>query len=200
MPANRMEGALFFASKYKIEEVRYHPLPNIGPIARGVFCVKTEKGWIINGHLSAGSSSEIIHLRSLQVEEIAKLCKELSEEGKVSCFVCIDSNIKRTGKVGDEYSSCGLSKHFINSIEEDKPFILTADNATCTNCLTSAIRGEKEPLDVEEGFEHIDCILSYKSSNADIKMKTKIIPGYHLDKQEVALSDHNILVCEASWK
>lgn len=52
MPWSRMESGLFFASKYPIEEVRYVLLTYQGAIVRGVFCVKTEAGWMIGAHLS----------------------------------------------------------------------------------------------------------------------------------------------------
>ncbi len=192
MPTNRMGGGLFFASKYPIEEVQYHALSDDGPIARGVFCVKTKTGWIINAHLRAGSSQEVVALRKKQVQEITSLCEKLSQEGTVPCFLFMDSNIKRTGKENDEYSSSGITEHFTSGLKEESSFTLTPKNATCTNCLSSTIQGKEDPKDIEEGFEHVDCALSYKPSQA--KVKTTLIPAYDLHKREVALSDHHILL------
>lgn len=193
MPANRMDGALFFASKHPVEEVYYHPLPNTGPIARGIFSIKTKMGWIINGHLSAGSSEETVALRKTQMAAIADLCEKLSLEGSIPCFLFIDSNIKRTGKDNDEYSLSGLPEHFTSGLAKESPFILSAENATCTNCLTFSIQGTEDPKDIEEGFEHIDCALSYKGKAT---IKSTVIPAYNLNERENALSDHHILLSE----
>ncbi|MES2199480.1 MAG: endonuclease/exonuclease/phosphatase family protein, partial [Chlamydiota bacterium] len=194
MPTSRMGGGLFFASKYPIEEVQYHPLSNTGAIARGVFCAKTKAGWILNAHLSAGSSDEIVALRKKQMEEIILLSKKLSQEGAIPCFLFMDSNIQRTGKENDEYSLSQIAEHFTNGLNGEKPFTLTPENATCTNCLTSAIQGKEDPKNIEEGFEHIDCALSYKPSQ--VTVKSTVIPAYNLERREEALSDHHILLSE----
>ncbi len=194
MPTNRMNSGLFFASKYPIEEVQYHALSDNGPITRGIFCVKTKTGWIINAHLRAGSSPEVTQLRKKQLQEISTIAEKLSQKGAIPCFLFMDSNIKRTGKENDEYSLSGISEHFTSGLKEESPFLLTPENATCTNCLTSTIQGNKDPMDIEEGFEHIDCALTYKSSKATIS--STVIPGYDLDKREEALSDHHIILSE----
>ena len=93
MPTNRMNSGLFFASKYPIEEVQYRSLPDNGPIARGVFCVKTKTGWIINAHLRSGSSPEVTQLRKKQLQEISVISENLSQEGTIPCFLFMDSNL-----------------------------------------------------------------------------------------------------------
>lgn len=194
MPASRMNGGLFFASKYPIEEVQYHPLSDSGPIARGAFCIKTKMGWIINAHLRAGSSKEVIALRKKQMQEITVLSENLSQKGRISCFLFMDSNIKRTGKDNDEYSLSNIPEHFISGLKEKTPFTLTPESATCTNCLACTIQGKADPTSIEEGFEHVDYALAYKSSLA--KITSTIIPGYDLSKREISLSDHHILLSE----
>ncbi len=192
MPVNRMGTGLFFASKYPVEEVQYRSLTDDGPIVRGVFCAKTKKGWIINGHLSTRSPQ----LRKQQMQEITDICKDLSQEGKVPCFVCIDSNIARTGKANDEYANVAFEKDFINGFEHPEPFVLTSENATCTNLLQAAVRKKKDPERVEEAFEHVDYILSYKSSAPAGRIKTRLIQGYDLQNRENAVSDHHALCAE----
>lgn len=191
MPRNRMNGGLFFASKYPIEKTYYHPLPNIGPITRGVFCAKTHIGWILTTHLKAGSSDSDVLLRKEQVASLQKLCKDLSENGTIPCLIAMDANIPRTGKERDEYTLSEIPKHFYNSFDDDTPFTLTPENATCTNMPSLALQG-KDPKDLEDAYEHIDYILSYKNSYNVASLKTEQIPLYSI-LETSPLSDHKML-------
>jgi endonuclease/exonuclease/phosphatase family metal-dependent hydrolase len=196
MPSNRMNGGLFFASKYPVEKTLYHPLPNTGPIARGIFCVKTHIGWILTGHLKAGDDDSDVILRKEQVSSIQNLCEKLSDNGTIPCLLAMDSNIKRTGKKNDEYELSGIPKYFYNSYTSSEPFSLTPENATCTNVPGLALQG-KQPQTLEDAYEHIDYILSYKSTAHLLSIKTQQIPTYSIPNIS-PLSDHKILLAEGS--
>jgi hypothetical protein len=196
MPYTRMEGSLFFASKYPVEEVRYYPLTDIGFIKRGVVCCKTAAGWIVNTHLSQGKENG--DLRKKQMEEIVSICDLLSEQGKIACSLFLDSNILRTGKDEDEYSKCTPLASFISGNIEEEPFVLSENNATCTNVIGFSIQGSPDPVSVEEAFESIDHSFVYKPSKHLLSMETKKLPGYDLDKREDALSDHHMLISHIS--
>ena len=197
MPVNRMNGGLFFASKYPIEKTLYHPLPNTGPIARGIFCVKTPIGWILLGHLKAGSSDSDILLRREQVASIRKLCEKLSQNGTIPCLVAMDANIQRTGGTQDEYVLSEIPEHFYNSLQSKKSFTLTEETATCTNMLGLQLQG-KEPQKEEDAYEHIDYILSYKPSSESLSLKTELVATYSL-LDKCPLSDHKILLCNGFY-
>lgn len=197
MPSNRMNGGLFFASKYPIEKTLYHPLPNKGPIARGIFCAKTHIGWILTSHLNAGSSDSDILLRREQVSAIQKLCEKLSENGKIPCVIAMDSNIKRTGKENDEYTLSEIPKYFYNSFTTPHPFCLTPETATCTNVPGLALQGKK-PKNLEDAYEHIDYILTYKASANSLSLKTQQLPTYS-QINALPLSDHKMLLAKGSF-
>lgn len=183
MPSNRMEGGLFFASKYPIEQVEYVPLSNEGPIQRGAFCVKTKAGWMINTHLRQGKEFEV--LRQVEMQEISDLCEKLSLGGEIPCTVFLDSNIIKEESGKDEYSKCKPLQNFIDGLSTQDP--------TCTNLLSFSIKGEKDPVSIYEAFEWIDHAFVYKPSSEKISLKTTLVPAYDLNRREEALSDHHIL-------
>jgi endonuclease/exonuclease/phosphatase family metal-dependent hydrolase len=194
MPIHRMNNGLFFASKYPIEKTLYYPLPNTGTIDRGVFCAKSHLGWIIVGHLQAGKSELDILTRKQQVEAIEQLCRYLSKEGTIPCLLAMDSNIPRLGGKEDEYTLSRIPEYFQNGLYSNSSFSLTPEKATCTNIFSLALQG-KEPQSIQDAYEHIDYILSYKPSSHLISLKTSQIQTYSRSHRD-PLSDHKILLAK----
>lgn len=192
MPLHRMNNGLFFASKYPIEQTLYHSLPNKGAIDRGVFCVKTKLGWILVGHLKAGKAESDMLVRKEQVASIQQLCKYLSANGTIPCLIAMDSNIPRVGGSNDEYTLSEIPQHFTNGLYPGNFFSLTPEKATCTNIFSLALQG-KNSKSIEDAYEHIDYVLSYKPSSHLISLTTSQIPTYS-ESNTPPLSDHKILV------
>ncbi|MFI5334922.1 MAG: endonuclease/exonuclease/phosphatase family protein, partial [Chlamydiales bacterium] len=191
----RLESCLFLAMRGNLAAIPYFKaFPNQNGIRRGWFCCTTERFTVITTHLTPGKEQPSQQMRHTQRVRISHDVGQHLHQSSIPLFLLGDLNC-----APKEIPFDFISNLFWDEYDETR----VDDNATCTNELTSWMRGKKNIQ--ADRYESIDYALVTRSSlsspSASVSyIKVKKVETFDLERPEKALSDHHGLLLTATLK